>query len=36
MDRWEVAKHVREINPEFPIVYRSGDSAAEIQTDLLT
>jgi len=29
MDGWEVAKHAREINPEFPIVYMSGDSAAD-------
>jgi CheY-like chemotaxis protein len=24
---WEVARHAREINPDFPIVYMSGDSA---------
>jgi CheY-like chemotaxis protein len=29
MDGWEVAKHAREIDPEFPIVYMSGDSAAD-------
>jgi len=27
MDGWEVAKHAREIDPAFPIVYMSGDSA---------
>jgi len=29
MDGWEVAKHAREIKPEFPVVYMSGDSAAD-------
>jgi DNA-binding response OmpR family regulator len=29
MDGWEVAQHAREIKPEFPIVYMSGDSAAD-------
>jgi len=29
MDGWEVAKQAREINPEFPVVYISGKSAAE-------
>ena len=29
MDRWEVARRAREINPEFPIIYMTGDSAAE-------
>jgi len=29
MDGWEVAKHAREINPEFPVVYMSGDSAED-------
>ena len=29
MDGWEVAKHAREIDPEFPIVYMTGDSAGE-------
>ena len=24
---WEVARHAREINPDFPVVYMSGDSA---------
>jgi len=28
MDGWEVARHAREINPEFPVVYMSGDSAS--------
>jgi len=28
MDGWGVAKHAREIEPEFPIVYMTGDSAA--------
>jgi DNA-binding response OmpR family regulator len=26
---WEVGRHAREINPEFPVVYMSGDSAEE-------
>jgi DNA-binding response OmpR family regulator len=29
IDGWEVAKQAREIDPEFPIVYVSGASAAE-------
>jgi DNA-binding response OmpR family regulator len=29
MDGWEVARHAREIEPDFPIVYMSGDSAAD-------
>jgi DNA-binding response OmpR family regulator len=29
MDGWEVAKHAREIDPEFPVVYVSGDSAGD-------
>jgi DNA-binding response OmpR family regulator len=29
MDGWEVAQRVREIHPEFPVVYMSGVSAAE-------
>ena len=29
MDGWGVAKHAREIEPEFPIVYITGDSAAD-------
>ena len=29
MDGWEVAQHAREIDPDFPIVYMSGDSAAD-------
>jgi CheY-like chemotaxis protein len=29
MDGWEVARHAREIDPEFPIVYMTGDSAGE-------
>ena len=27
MDGWEVAKHAREIDPEFPIIYMTGQSA---------
>jgi DNA-binding response OmpR family regulator len=27
MDGWEVAKRAREIDPAFPVVYMSGDSA---------
>jgi DNA-binding response OmpR family regulator len=26
-DGWEVGRHAREIDPEFPVVYMSGDSA---------
>ncbi len=29
MDGWEVAKKAREIDPEFPVVYMSGASAAD-------
>ena len=29
MDGWEIAKHAREIDPEFPIIYMTGDSAGE-------
>jgi CheY-like chemotaxis protein len=29
MDGWTVARHAREINPEFPVVYMSGESAAD-------
>jgi CheY-like chemotaxis protein len=29
MDGWEIAMHAREIDPEFPIVYMTGDSADE-------
>jgi DNA-binding response OmpR family regulator len=29
MDGWAVAQHAREIEPDFPIVYMSGDSAAD-------
>jgi DNA-binding response OmpR family regulator len=29
MDGWEVARLAREINPEFPVVYTSGDSASD-------
>ena len=27
MDGWEVARHAREIDPEFPVVYMTGASA---------
>jgi DNA-binding response OmpR family regulator len=27
MDGWEVVRHVREIDPAFPVVYMSGESA---------
>ena len=27
IDGWEVAKHAREIDPEFPIIYMTGQSA---------
>ena len=27
MDGWEVAKHAREIDPEFPVIYMTGQSA---------
>jgi CheY-like chemotaxis protein len=26
---WEVARHARAINPDFPVVYMSGDSAED-------
>lgn len=29
MDGWEVARHARELEPELPVVYMTGDSAAE-------
>lgn len=29
IDGWQVARRAREIDPEFPVVYMSGDSAAE-------
>ena len=29
MDGWEVARHAREIDPAFPVVYMSGDSAED-------
>jgi DNA-binding response OmpR family regulator len=29
MDGWEVAQRAREIDPEFPVVYMSGNSAAD-------
>ena len=29
LDGWEVARKAREIDPEFPIVYMSGASAAD-------
>jgi CheY-like chemotaxis protein len=29
MDGWEVAKHAREIEPDFPVVYMSGNAAAD-------
>ena len=29
MDGWEVAKHARGIDPAFPVVYMSGDSAGD-------
>ncbi len=29
MDGWEVAKHAREIDPEFPIIYMTGASGGE-------
>jgi DNA-binding NtrC family response regulator len=27
IDGWEIDRHAREIDPEFPVVYMSGDSA---------
>ncbi len=27
MDGWEVAKHAREIDPEFPVIYMTGAGA---------
>jgi DNA-binding response OmpR family regulator len=29
VDGWEVARHARELKPDLPIVYMSGDSAHE-------
>ena len=29
MDGWEVAELTREIDPEFPVVYASGNTAAD-------
>jgi DNA-binding response OmpR family regulator len=29
IDGWEVARHAREIDPEFPVVYMSGKDATE-------
>ena len=29
MGGWEVAQHAREIEPDFPVVYMSGESAAD-------
>lgn len=29
LDGWEVARHARELDPAFPVVYMTGDSAAE-------
>jgi CheY-like chemotaxis protein len=28
MDGWEVARHAREIDPAFPIIYMSGAQSA--------
>lgn len=29
VDGWDVARHAREIDPDFPVVYMSGKDAAE-------
>ena len=29
VEGWEIARHAREIDPEFPVVYMSGDSAED-------
>jgi DNA-binding response OmpR family regulator len=29
LDGWELARHAREVDPAFPVVYMSGDSAEE-------
>lgn len=29
VDGWEVARHAREIDPAFPVVYMSGDGASD-------
>jgi DNA-binding response OmpR family regulator len=29
MDGWEIARHAREIDPAFPVIYMSGDSAGD-------
>jgi hypothetical protein len=29
LDRWEVARRARQVDPAFPVVYMSGDSAVD-------
>jgi len=29
LDGWEVARHAREVDPDIPVVYMTGDSAAD-------
>jgi DNA-binding response OmpR family regulator len=29
VDGWEIARHAREIDPAFPVIYMSGDSATD-------
>lgn len=29
LDGWEVARHAREVDPDMPVVYMTGDSAAD-------
>ena len=29
IDGWDVARHAREVDPEIPVVYMTGDSAAD-------
>jgi DNA-binding response OmpR family regulator len=29
VDGWEIARRAREVHPELPVIYMSGDSAAE-------
>jgi CheY-like chemotaxis protein len=33
VDGWEVAKHARELDPEFPVIYMSGDMSGDSASD---
>ncbi|UCI09985.1 response regulator [Mesorhizobium sp. B1-1-8] len=32
-DGWAVARHVRSVNPDLPVIYMSGDGAVDWQTE---